>query len=302
MINEKRTLRDFGYTSKMLSYGSNKLIYVTCSECKNVRVIKYRVYINRKSNRCFKCSRKYTNSGVREIKRGPFNIEYFQAIHDLILHAGINELRTFKDFGYYSQDLTHGSSKLVWAICPMCQMERLMRMIEYTRAQGKCKLCAKLGKKNPMYGKCGEKHPHYGKHLSDDTKSKLSIVNMGKHLTDETRQRMSATRQGITYEEWESYATNFKYCPLFNESCRESNREKYNRKCYICGLLEIENITSTRKHRKLSVHHVDMNKNQGCSVYKWKLIPVCIFCHNKLHNKRMISCIEYIMECENNGI
>lgn len=45
-----------------------------------------------------------------------------------------------------------------------------------------------------------------------------------------------------------------------------------------------------------------MNKQQGCNGHEWKLIPVCLKCHNKLHTKRIQSYIEYILECENNDI
>ena len=66
-----------------------------------------------------------------------------------------------------------------------------------------------------------------------------------------------------------------KYCYKFNEECREQNREKYNRECFFCGKTEEEN------ERKLSSHHADYNKNQGCDkTPDWKLVPLCISCHS----------------------
>jgi len=95
----------------------------------------------------------------------------------------------------------------------------------------------------------------------------------------------SANKRNIPYDEWESFAGIENYCPAFNEECRESNRNKYDRMCFLSGLPESENITSTNKQRKLSVHHVDMDKNQGCNDKRWKLIPLCMEWHGKTHNE-----------------
>ena len=70
------------------------------------------------------------------------------------------------------------------------------------------------------------------------------------------------------------------YCEKFNERKKEEVREQYNRKCYICGKDEKENITKTGKQYKLSVHHIDNDKEQGCNGKKWKLAPLCLHCHN----------------------
>lgn len=135
-----------------------------------------------------------------------------------------------------------------------------------------------------------------GHEVKNVTREKISGSLMGHIVTKETRKRLSATQQNIPYDEWEDFARNSPYCPLFNETCRESNREKYDRKCFICGLPEEENITNTDKQKKLSVHHVDMNKQQGCDGIRWKLIPVCIHCHGKLHGDVWIERIKYLLK------
>lgn len=116
--------------------------------------------------------------------------------------------------------------------------------------------------------RCGENHPLYGRITSE-----------------ETRRKISAKHQGISYDEWEFFVRDSPYCPLFNEECRESNREKYHRRCFLTGLPEYENITSTGKWQHLSVHHVDMDKMQGCDGKRWKLVPICLKWHNKVHNE-----------------
>lgn len=68
------------------------------------------------------------------------------------------------------------------------------------------------------------------------------------------------------------------YCPKFNNQKKEDVRNKYNRKCLVCGKDEKTN------GRKLDVHHVDYDKDQGCDGKKWELVPLCKSCHSKTGN------------------
>ena len=124
----------------------------------------------------------------------------------------------------------------------------------------------------------------------------------GKHQSEESRRRCSSTKQGIPYEKWEQYAVDSPYCPSFNEECKEANREKYGRMCFLTGLPESDNITSTGKQQKLSVHHVDMDKNQGCNDNRWKLVPLCIGWHGRTHNDlweyRIIWLLDNVWRCD----
>ena len=73
-----------------------------------------------------------------------------------------------------------------------------------------------------------------------------------------------AWRGGISFEP---------YCFRFNEQLKEYVRQKFNRKCVLCGISE--------NGEKLSVHHVDYNKLQGCQGHTWVLVPLCHSCHSK---------------------
>ena len=287
MIDEEKTFETFGYISTDLTSGSCKRVWAICNECGINREITFRSY----RALCLICAHKQ----FYRSQRGPFNIEYFNSIQDAIENDGIDELRTFKDFGYYSIDLSKGSRKQVWVICNNCKFKRTIMYRAYIKTRGRCKSCAhiglQVGKNNAMFNKPPENYPMFGR-------TGKNHPMYGKRHTEESCRRISAGLQHIAYEEWESFAINQPYCPLFNESCRESNREKYDRACFICGKPEIENTAPTGKYRKLSVHHVDMNKAQGCDGHEWKLIPVCMHCHGKLHSKRMQSCIEYILKEE----
>jgi group I intron endonuclease len=48
--------------------------------------------------------------------------------------------------------------------------------------------------------KLGEKNPQYGKHPSEETKIKLSESHKGKHHTDETRRKMSEAKKVLVGE------------------------------------------------------------------------------------------------------
>lgn len=116
--------------------------------------------------------------------------------------------------------------------------------------------------------------------------------------SDRWRRKVSATQQGISYDEWENFAYNLNslYCPAFDDECRESNREKYGRRCFICGISEKKNVTKKGDQWKLSVHHYDMDKMQGCDGRIWKLIPLCMRCHPQAHNELWQSRIVWLLK------
>ena len=44
-----------------------------------------------------------------------------------------------------------------------------------------------------------------------------------------------------------------------------------------------------KKQYRLSVHHIDEDKEQGCNGKEWKLVPLCMKCHSKAHKKDKIA-------------
>jgi hypothetical protein len=85
-------------------------------------------------------------------------------------------------------------------------------------------------------------------------------------------------RKGSKNNNWRGGLSFGKYCYKFNEELKEYIRVKFNRKCYICGTEE--------NGYKLSIHHVDYNKLQGCKGQQWVLIPLCRKCHSKTNGNR----------------
>ncbi len=177
------------------------------------------------------------------------------------------------------------------------------------------------GEKNPLFGKQHSqksiqqsKEKHLGqipwnkgkigiysedvlKLMSDNNKGRIPW-NKGIPVSEETRSKVSENNKGripwnkglLGYHggenhwNWQNGKSFEPYCPKFTKELKEEIRNKYDRKCCICGKNEKYNITKKGKMIKLCVHHVDMDKGQGCSGKRWKLIPLCINCHIKLHN------------------
>lgn len=163
-----------------------------------------------------------------------------------------------------------------------------------------------IGDKNPWYGKRhseesikkmsesknGDKNPRYGKHNTEDHNKKIGNSNKGKILgikrTEETKSKLSKSHTGLCGElssNWQGGKSFEPYCPKFNEKRKEEVREQYGRKCVICVREEKDNITKTGKFNKLSVHHVDSDKEQGCKGKPWRLVPLCMHCHNSKKSK-----------------
>lgn len=129
-------------------------------------------------------------------------------------------------------------------------------------------------------------------HLSEETKEKLRLANLNKKASEKTKAKMSKTRKGrriMTDEHYKMLSKKFSgpggsnwrggssyqgYCPKFNRVLKEQIRDEFGRACFTCDKTEEKN------GHKLSVHHCDYNKGQGCGK-RWSLLPLCRRCHNK---------------------
>ena len=161
----------------------------------------------------------------------------------------------------------------------------------------------------------GNKHPNYGKPISTETKKKISITlkgkmvgdkhpMYGKHWSEDTKQKNSEAHigllsgdkhpmYGVKYSEkrilgisgennpnWRGGISFEPYCSKFNNKFKELIRDKFNRTCLICGTTENDN------GRKLSVHHVNYDKNCLCDDIKCDFVPLCNSCHSKTNHNR----------------
>lgn len=83
---------------------------------------------------------------------------------------------------------------------------------------------------------------------------------------------LAETHTGELHPLWNNGSSYEPYCIKFNRKFKESIRDKFNRRCFLCGRLE-EN-----KHH--SVHHIDYNKNSICNGHDWAFVPLCAEHHS----------------------
>lgn len=102
--------------------------------------------------------------------------------------------------------------------------------------------------------------------LSEETKRKISEAHKGK--------------EGLHGEDnpnWSNGRSFEPYPKEFNSELKEEIRERDNRECKVCGVSEKD------IDRKLSVHHIDYNKENTDSS---NLIALCPRCHGKTNSDR----------------
>lgn len=81
---------------------------------------------------------------------------------------------------------------------------------------------------------------------------------------------------------WKGGLTKQRYCNLWTDEFREKIRKRFHKKCYLCGKTKENN-----SNRKLSVHHVNYDKNCLCNG-RCEFIPLCGSCHVKTNFNRQI--------------
>lgn len=133
---------------------------------------------------------------------------------------------------------------------------------------------AKMGDKNPMFGKgterLGNNNPMYGR--------KRSI---------ETRRRTSEALMGENHPNWQGGITKLPYSQDWTSSLRESIRNRDGYKCQLCF------IEQCNLDEQLNVHHIDYDKqNSDLS----NLISLCRSCHTKTSNGNRIKWTKFFVE------
>ena len=258
MINETKTFELFGYTSDSLSKGSGKKIIVVCDNCGEENLKRFVDYNNAKyPNLCQSCSSKGEKGS--NWKGGLITKKCDECGKDFNSHPHLNQKFCSKKCAskYISENLN--------------------------------------GKNHPNYGKnnpnwCGGLVIKICDQCGKEFEVKQSRKLNAKFCSDKCKYKsLSENRRGDKNPSWLGGIIDQKYCYKFNKTCRESNRNKYDRKCFICGKNEEDN------GRKLSVHHVDMNNNQGCNS-DWKLVPLCQSCHVRAHNDLWEGRLEYLLK------
>ena len=116
----------------------------------------------------------------------------------------IDENETVRRFGYRSTDLKHKSGKKILAVCDECGKIRILCKQAYSAL---CISCSIKGKRNHRFGKHlseetkkkmtkankGQVPWNKGGTLSEETKKKIGDAHRGKHLSEEHKKKISKT-------------------------------------------------------------------------------------------------------------
>jgi hypothetical protein len=176
-----------------------------------------------------------------------------------------------------------GKREEKWFWCPNCglrsryfpEIHNKKRMKASIVTQ-KCHWCGNKFEVLESLVRSGE-----GKYCSLECERKSGLTKrIGQKRSEEVKKKMSKSRSGSKHWNWKGGVKNLPYCPKFTEYVKERVRNHFKRKCYLCGKPETKN-----NNKKLSVHHVNYDKGQGCSG-TWLLIPLCNSCHTKTNFNR----------------
>lgn len=96
-------------------------------------------------------------------------------------------------------------------------------------------------------------------------RNKLKIYNIRRRTISESKLGMYCGKPTLKIKKY--------YCYKYSPECRETCRDKWYRRCVLCGELEGERAHST--------HHIDHNKEAGCDETVLRLVPLCNKCHAK---------------------
>jgi len=142
----------------------------------------------------------------------------------------------------------------------------------------------------------GENNPFYGKHHTEETREKIRKKLIGVHPSEETKNKIRIAtkdtqfKSGEQHINWKNGASFKPYCPKFNNKFKEKIRDRFNRKCFLCLITEEEQMRKQqecgKRSFKLSVHHINYDKNCLCEETKCKFVPLCHSCHAKTNNNR----------------
>ena len=120
---------------------------------------------------------------------------------------------------------------------------------------------------------CGTEFPVYPYRIKNGGSKFCSPKCAGKWYTK--------YRRGENHPNWQGGISFEPYCVKFNNEFKEYIRTKFGRICFLCGKTEEEN------GRKLSVHHVNYNKNCGCDGDETcQFVPLCVGCNSKVNKNR----------------
>ena len=199
----------------------------------------------------------------------------------------ILEEETYKKFEYYSRELPPKSNKKIIVACEDCGEIRVIAKQNYRTF---CRACSFKGAKNPSWkgGRIKQTCLECGKLFY----AKRFKVNrgMGKYCSQKCFGKgLSRNNKCEKNGNWRGGISFKPYCHKFDNTFKEYIRNKFDRKCFLCDRTEEEN------GKRLSVHHVNYDKNCGCAETEedkkadnvtCQFVPLCVSCNSKVNRNR----------------
>jgi hypothetical protein len=177
----------------------------------------------------------------------------------------IQEDLTFEKFGYYSNQLTLGSHKLIISKCIKCKNLKESELRQTTE------LC----------GSCARKISHpknlYFCKICNKEISRTTKTNMCKICSNKTRKQIRKRLFGEKNGSWKGGKSLELYPLGWTETFKEQIRYRDKYICQLCHTHEVDCIC------KLHVHHIDYDKE---NLNPKNLISLCRKCHPKTNVNR----------------
>lgn len=128
--------------------------------------------------------------------------------------------------------------------------------------------------------KCGIKARE--RWTNPEYKNNISIKHKARWSNPEYRERVSlairrGAKRGDKASAWRGGLSFIPYTQEFNKQLKNIVRNRDNHKCQLCGMPEIENC------KALTVHHIDYDKANSSQD---NLISLCVSCNTKVNNNR----------------
>ena len=128
-----------------------------------------------------------------------------------------------------------------------------------------------------------------GKKHTDETKKKMSIAHKGGNIGSFNKNQapwnkgMVGYHAGPNHYNWHNGASFKPYGLEFNNELKEKIRERDYYRCQQCFRHQDELFLPTGVPYKLSIHHIDYNKQNNVPS---NLISLCKTCHGQTHYNR----------------
>lgn len=126
--------------------------------------------------------------------------------------------------------------------------------------------------------------PLKGRELREDHKKKISIAGQGRVVKLETREKIRLSKLGKfgpLSNAWKGGSKAQYYPPIFNESLKETIRQRDGLTCQLCGKSQEEELKNLGQ--RLSINHIDFDK-KNCN--EENLNTLCCSCNAKINGNR----------------